>query len=238
MRQRGDESHEEMVATPGGLELIPDTGRNGTLLQKGEREVAETAEQGRKTESELLDTRLGNEYARLVSTRVVNIEGKTITNITVDEPVGIEIVYDVLKGGKNIQPALHFDGSNGTQAFVIAYTDPDRMLQISSPGRYWVRTWIPPNLLNEGAMYVTVCVCTPDPMERHCQVDRALSFHVYEKAGAVDTARGAYSRSFPGVIRPKLDWETQFFLPKPIFRSMIAPSAAEHFLLYREGVVI
>jgi lipopolysaccharide transport system ATP-binding protein len=153
----------------------------------------------------------GNEFARLVSARVVNREGLTVTTVAIDEPVGIEVVYDVLREGKNIQPALYFDNAEGVRAFVAAYTDGQYLHENSRPGRYRATAWIPPDLLNEGPMFVSVCLCTPDPLERHCLVERAVSFHGLERLegkGSRDTARGLFARAFPGVVRPKLRWET------------------------------
>jgi lipopolysaccharide transport system ATP-binding protein len=158
------------------------------------------------------DARPGNEHARLVSARVVNRQGLTVTSVPIDEPVGIETVFEVVQPGKNVQPALYFDTAKGVRAFVVAYTDPDHMFERRSPGRYATTAWLPPHLLNDGVMYVTVCLCTPDPLERHCVVERALSFHVYEPpsaVGATGSTRGLFARDFPGAVRPRVDWETR-----------------------------
>lgn len=152
----------------------------------------------------------GDEHVRLVSARVINSHRLTVTTVAIDEPVGIEVVYEILKKGKNIQPALHFKTANDSYAFVVAYTDPATMLAIPEPGRYQAIAWVPPDLLNAGILYVSVIMVTPDPLERHIIVERAVSFNVHERLdGATETARGLYARGFPGVVRPKLRWETQ-----------------------------
>lgn len=152
----------------------------------------------------------GDDYVRLASARIINSQRITVTGVTIDEPFGVEVVYDILKGGKNIQPALHFMTALYSYAFVVAYTDPASMRNEPEVGRYVATAWIPPNLLNTGLMYVEVAINTPDPMERHCRVERALSFTVYDAPDRAEgTARGLYSREFPGIVRPLLRWETQ-----------------------------
>jgi lipopolysaccharide transport system ATP-binding protein len=150
-----------------------------------------------------------NEFVRLVAARVVDIERRTVSGVRTDEPVGIEVVYDILKEGKNIQPAVHFRTAHDTLAFVAAYTDPERMHAQLPVGRYAATVWLPPHLLNTGLLYVTVQMVTPDPLERHCGIDRGLAFHVTDPIDLVEgSARGLYGRDFPGVVRPLLEWDT------------------------------
>ena len=164
------------------------------------------------------DSPPGNEFVRLVSARVVNEHGITISSIPVDETLGIEVVYDILKRGKIIQPSFHFKNPQEACAFVVAYTHPTYMRVIPEVGRYVSTAWVPPNLLNIGILYISVVMVTPDPLERHCMVERAVSFHVYERLDGADrTARGLYARGFPGMVRPKLIWKTkQVSGPQPI----------------------
>jgi len=56
--------------------------------------------------------------------------------------------------------------------------------------------------MNVGIVYVTIALATPDPFAVHCTAERAVSFNVFERFGAEDTARGLYSREFPGAVRP------------------------------------
>jgi lipopolysaccharide transport system ATP-binding protein len=152
----------------------------------------------------------GDDHIRLVSARVVNKNRETIVSINVDEPVGLEMVYEVLKEEKLLLPAFRFFSGAGVHLFNAVYTDPNYMQVIKPPGRYVSRAWIPANLLNSGLVYVTLAVSTPGPqLERHFVVERAISFHVHDVFKIEETARGLYTREFPGAVRPKLEWETQ-----------------------------
>jgi len=162
----------------------------------------------------LAPDRPGDEYARLIAARVVNAAGETIASTAVDESVGIEVEYEVLRAGMNVQPALHFKTPTDQYAFVVAFTDPDYMISGVRPGRFRAIAWVPPDLLNVGILHVTVVLVTPDPMVRHCVVERAVSFNVHEYADGTGSARGLFAREFPGPVRPKLRWTTQV-IPGP-----------------------
>ncbi len=150
-------------------------------------------------------------WVRLLSARVVDEEGRTVRSVRVDRPVGIEVSWEVLRGGKNIQPAFHFKTARQEIAFAVAYTDPTSIHDERPPGQYRAIAWVPGNLLNAGLTYVNVALNTPDPLERHVLEENALAFHVYESHGTVGTARGLYARDFPGPVRPLLRWETRSF---------------------------
>jgi lipopolysaccharide transport system ATP-binding protein len=153
----------------------------------------------------------GSDMARLLAVRVINRRKETTSALAIDEPVGIEVTYEILREGKNIQPALYFKTPADTYAFVAAFTDPEFMRRTTRAGRYVTIAWVPPQLLNTGVMYVSVALATPDPLERHCVADRVISFQVYERFDRlVDSARGLYAREFPGLVRPRLSWETHF----------------------------
>jgi lipopolysaccharide transport system ATP-binding protein len=146
--------------------------------------------------------------ARLVSARIVNGAGQTTTSVATDEPVGVEVVFDVLRDGKNVQPALHFKTAQDAYAFVVAYTDPQHMRSPRTVGRYQTIAWLPPHLLNAGPLFVTIALVIPDPLQRLAEVERALSFNVTESVDVEGGARGMYGKAFPGVIRPRLPWQT------------------------------
>jgi lipopolysaccharide transport system ATP-binding protein len=151
----------------------------------------------------------GDDDTRLVRVRVLSQDGRPVSSVLIDEPFAIEVTFDVLRTGKNIQPAIHFKNAAEQYLFVVAYTDPAWMTVPPPLGRHVATAWVPVHLLNTGVIHVTVALATPDPFERHCVVDRAVSFNVFERFGDMSGARGLYSRDFPGLVRPRLQWETR-----------------------------
>jgi lipopolysaccharide transport system ATP-binding protein len=150
----------------------------------------------------------GNDFVRLAAARVVDAARRTVSSVRTDEAVGIEVGYEILGGDRNIQPALHVRTGQDALAFVVAYTDPRYMREALPPGRYTATAWVPPHLLNTGVFTVTIQMVSPDPLERHCAIDRALEFRVIDPVDVEPSARGLYGRDFPGAVRPLLEWET------------------------------
>jgi lipopolysaccharide transport system ATP-binding protein len=150
----------------------------------------------------------GDDDARLIGVRLVGEDGMPRSSMAVDETLGVEVTFEVLRAGKNIQPALHFKNSSDQYLFVVSYTDPRWMRMPPTIGRHVATAWVPRHLLNVGITHVTVVLNTPDPFQTHCAVDRAVSFNVYERFDVEDAARGLYGRDFPGAVRPRFDWDT------------------------------
>jgi lipopolysaccharide transport system ATP-binding protein len=147
------------------------------------------------------------QVCRLVSAAVVDLKGNPIRSVKIDSPCAIEMVFDVLQDGMRIEPALHVHNERGEMLFVVAFTDPMYPNAMNSIGRYRCEARIPGNLLNEGLHYITIALSTADPLVRHEVTKNAVSFSVYEVIGdPTRVARGRYARSFPGGLRPRLDW--------------------------------
>lgn len=83
------------------------------------------------------------------------------------------------------------------------------------PVGYYVSTAIiPGNYLSEGGYIVGVAISQHIPsVELHVHFRDALAFQVIDCMDA-DSVRGDYGGTLPGVIRPRLKWETQF-TPRP-----------------------
>lgn len=148
--------------------------------------------------------------AELVSAQVLDMKGNPARSIKINEDCEVEMIYDVLKPDLRVEPALHFKNKMNEILFVTAFTDEDFPDAINKPGRYKSVIHLPGNLLNEGLHFVTLCLVTADPLVRHQIVDNAVSFSVYELQGDMTlSSRGRYARSFPGGLRPRLNWDTK-----------------------------
>lgn len=149
----------------------------------------------------------GGEVARLLSAKVLDDSGEMARSIRIDHGCAIELEFEILQGGRRVEPALHFRNERNDVLFVVAYTNMHHPNGFNVPGRYAVRAIVPDNLLNEGMHFVTIALVTADPLIRHQIVENAVSFSVFELAAQTgETARGRYARNFPGGLRPKLQW--------------------------------
>ena len=147
--------------------------------------------------------------ARFVSFCVVNESHEQVANVTVDQRFGIEFVYDVLRPGKIVLPAVTFSSPEKQHLFSIVYTNDDYMSRPKDPGRYQSIVWVPAHLMNVGTFLLTPSVTSPvsGKLERHEVLDHAMTLDVYEAPFGKPSARGAY-RELKGAVRPLCEWET------------------------------
>lgn len=154
------------------------------------------------------DTAPGNEYARLRGVRVCDQSGATISTADIRLPVGVEIEYEVLKGGKVMIPNLHFFNETGTCIFVAHDWNSGWRDRPRPAGRYKSTVWVPGNFLAEGSVYVGAALTTYMPLEVHFVEWDAVTFTVMDTIEG-DSARGDYAGELPGVVRPVLEWSTE-----------------------------
>jgi lipopolysaccharide transport system ATP-binding protein len=155
----------------------------------------------------------GNDVARLREVRVIDRSGATVSSIDIRQPVGIEMTYEVTQAGKIIVPNFHFYNEQSVCIFVSHdWSEPFR----TSPrdlGIYKSRAWIPANFLAEGSVFVTVAATTYEPINVHFVERDAVTFNVVDSLEG-DSARGDYAGVLPGIVRPILEWETEFNKPQ------------------------
>src|SRR5439155_12636287 len=92
-----------------------------------------TAEVGAK---EVLPNMPGDDDARLVAVRVLGPDRRPVSSMAVDQPFAVEVTFDVLRTGLNVQPALYFKTATDHYLFVAAYTDPEWMRVPPPVGRH------------------------------------------------------------------------------------------------------
>lgn len=151
----------------------------------------------------------GNSIARLRSVRVCNDLGKTISSADIRHRVGIELIYDVLEDGKIIVPNCHFFNDQGVCLFVSHDWNSEWRSRPRQSGTFTSTVWVPGNFLAEGQVFVGAAATTYQPMEVHFVEWDAVTFNVVDSTDG-DTARGDYTGLLPGVVRPVLDWSTEY----------------------------
>jgi lipopolysaccharide transport system ATP-binding protein len=151
----------------------------------------------------------GNDLVKILSVRVLPHEGMPPGIMDVRHPIGIEMVFRVLKWGKPVFPKIKVLDRESTIAFNAMDID-ERWRANSPPGEYAATAWIPGNLLNEGAVSAEVAICSIDfpKLEHHAAVYEAVSFEVLDP-GEGDTARGVFGGQWRGVVRPLLEWTVE-----------------------------
>ncbi|NJN99614.1 MAG: ABC transporter ATP-binding protein [Anaerolineales bacterium] len=151
----------------------------------------------------------GNDLVRLWAVRVCTENGQIMEAVDIRRPIGIQMEYEVLKAGAVLTPNFHFYNEEGIYAFVVIDTDPSWRGKPKPAGRYISTAWIPGNLLSEGSLIVGAAISTMNPVTVHIHERDAVAFQVIDTPDG-NSARGDYAGPMPGVIRPLLNWTTEF----------------------------
>jgi lipopolysaccharide transport system ATP-binding protein len=152
----------------------------------------------------------GNDIVRLRAVRVVTQAGETIEAVDIRKPVGIEVSFDVLQGGHLLVPNMGFYNEESVLMFLAHDCDPEWRGRSRPPGSYTSTAWVPGNFFAEGSITVDVAVSSHVPSVMvHLHESDAVAFQVIDSLDG-DSARGDYAGPMPGVVRPLLQWSTQF----------------------------
>ncbi len=168
----------------------------------------------------------GDDVVRLRAVAVRSESGIPSGGIDVREPVGIQLDYDVLREEMPLSPGIHLYNDSGTLVFMAYDQGEPWRRRDRPPGRYTSTVWIPGNLLSECGYAVSATVVTMSPGQPlvHCLEDNAVAFRAVDSLEGT-TARGDYAGHLPGVIRPLLQWTTDW-QPVPEEHSMVAAGRA------------
>ncbi len=155
------------------------------------------------------DNAPGDGVARLRAVRVRTADGGVTDRVEDWRPVSVEMQYEVLKGDCLLLPHFNFVTEDGILAFTAMDTDPEWQRRPRPPGSYVSRALIPGNLLAEGKLYVEAAMLALNPTRPiFCQTN-AVDFRVIDVPHAGST-RGDWPGKMGGVVRPRLQWTTQF----------------------------
>ena len=152
----------------------------------------------------------GSHAVRLLSARVVDVNGETLYGADVREPIGVELRFTVLEETGPLFPKIKLANERGEVVFNALDTDT-RWRVAPEVGTYTSTAWIPPNLLNEGVIGIDITVTSfgVGGLANHVNVPTLIRFHVRDP-GLGDSAKGYYTGQLRGGVRPLLDWTTEF----------------------------
>ena len=149
------------------------------------------------------------DIARLRAVSIRDDSGQIKDSIDIRRPFSVEMEYEVLKGETILLPVFSFYNEEGTRVFTSVDLDPEWRRKPRPMGTFTSTVHIPGNLLAEGMMFVNCVMLTQSPESYQFGEQAAVAFQVVDSSEG-DTARGDYAKNFPGIIRPMLEWTTQF----------------------------
>jgi lipopolysaccharide transport system ATP-binding protein len=150
----------------------------------------------------------GGEIARLCAVRLMSEDGAVSDTFDIRRPVGVEIHYEVLKGGCSLMPTFSLWNDEGINICVAVDQDKQWRGRPRPPGHYVSTGWIPGNLLAEGVLSVNVTLWAMAPVRRvEFHETEVVAFQTLDTLDG-DSARGDFQGNLPGLIRPMLRWTT------------------------------
>lgn len=151
----------------------------------------------------------GGEVACLRAVRVRTEDDRITDAVNIQRPVRVEMEYEVLRSGYVLSPYYDFYNEEGVHVFSAADLDPAWRWRSRPAGRYMSTVWIPGNLLSEGTLFVGAGLSTMDPNINQWLERDAVAFQVIDSLDG-NSARGDWTVSWGGAVRPLLKWTTQF----------------------------
>ena len=166
----------------------------------------------------------GDDVVRLRSVRIRDENGETTPTVDIRRPVGVEVTFDVLKPGVCLVPFLHFFNETRLHVFTVQDVGLEWRGRPRPVGRWTSTAWIPGNFFAEGSMMVHLGIATHVPvMSIHIYDRDTVAFRIVDSFEG-DSARGSYTGPLTGVVRPLVDWTTEYSESKDPISEVLHPT--------------
>ncbi len=188
---------------------------DSTFQKKCLRKMQAVAGEGRT----VLFVAPGNDVVRLRAVRALDATSLISSTFNVREPLCIEIEFDVLAEGHQLNAGLYFYDESGALVFVTGDFQDSTWQEKPRPvGVHRSICHVPGNLLNEGVLSILVGVAT-HPYTLHAIEPDAITIKVIDDLQP-GGARGNYPREWPGgSVRPMMEWSFDFEPPNKMEQS-------------------
>jgi lipopolysaccharide transport system ATP-binding protein len=147
--------------------------------------------------------------ARLKRVAIKNSDGAVCEALNIRHPIDLEMEFQVLVGDRVLLPHFHVHNEEGIRVFTTLDQDPQWHRRPREKGTFRSTARIPGNLLTEGLFYVTPALVTVDPTTIQFMEREAVAFNVVDNQDG-PSARGDWGNRLLGVVRPMLEWRTEF----------------------------
>ena len=150
----------------------------------------------------------GDDTARIRAVRMLDDRGDLSTDFDVRDPVYVQMDYSVFRAVESLSVTFEFRNERGELVFVST-DDSDGATpgKARETGLYRSTCRIPPDLLNNGQMFVLAKLS--DGVRTHAERPDVVTFNVLDSMDP-EGARGNYPADWPTTaVRPRLEWESE-----------------------------
>jgi lipopolysaccharide transport system ATP-binding protein len=134
-------------------------------------------------------------------------DGSITDNFDITQPIGITMLYEVLKDNETFTHGMNLFNQTGINILNSHDIISELRTKPRRRGLYSSTMWIPGNFLAEGTTVVGVAILQQDPFLIHFHELDVIAFNVFDPMNG-ESARGNYSSTFPGAVRPIFHWNT------------------------------
>ena len=151
----------------------------------------------------------GDDTARIRAVRMLDDRGDLSTDFDVRDPIYVQMDYSVLREVESLDVTLEFRNERGELVFVST-DDSDGAMSpggARDSGLYRSTCRIPPDLLNNGQMFVLAKLS--GGVRTHAHRPDIVTFNVLDSMDPAG-ARGSFPADWPATaVRPRLEWESE-----------------------------
>ena len=152
-----------------------------------------------------LDDAPGDATTTIRAVRVLDSRGQASGNLSISDPVTLEMEYWCHRAGARLNPSFHVLNMHGVCVFATAnFHDPEWGSREHQEGLHRTRCIIPSHFLNDGQFKVSAFVVR-DMHNIVAQAAECATFHVTDDG----SSRGDYTGGWIGSVRPMLPWRTE-----------------------------
>lgn len=151
----------------------------------------------------------GNTVARLHAVRIRDEQGHIAPTLDIRRPFQVEVEYWALEPRARATVSLHLVNEDGV-VLLVTNDFNNRVWWETSREAGLVRTVlkVPGNFMAEGQVSVLAAVCSYNPDIVHVYERDVVSFQIVDRSEG-DGVRGEYGGTWPGVVRPMLEWRVE-----------------------------
>jgi lipopolysaccharide transport system ATP-binding protein len=144
---------------------------------------------------------------QITAARVVSATGERAESVQIDEPLRVEVEYEVRRPMPDLHVQIQVLNQGGEVLFVSAdHLHKNDLGFTHNSGAYRSSCVLPANLLAEGAHYISVVLINLNERRKIEAHRRILAFWVVDPSHG-GTVRGNCPGDWPGLIRPMLEWK-------------------------------
>ena len=153
----------------------------------------------------------GNEFARIKAVSITDLQDNLKYTFESSENIKINIEYYDFNMLYNNTAIIQIMNEKANLLFSSnEFNSSDWNLKKFRKKITITSCIIPADFLNEGKYSINIAIGNYNPNIIHVKLDEVLTFRVIDNSSYKDGAKGCFVGYWPGLIRPKLEWDTKF----------------------------